>query len=339
MLETMPTRVAIYGTGAIGCCCAYILSQAGCEVTAICRSNYDAIKSRGITIDSELWGNDLKCRPNVVGSPEEAAKSSEFDYVLVTVKALPDAKVSTAIAPMVMKERTTIVLAQNGIGIEDEFVKAFPESTVLSCVVLFPAQQIQPGHVVGVWFEKLEVGTFPSGAYTSSTKDKEATDLWVKLWRQGGGNSEFHNDIQERRWAKLLMNASWSPIAALSRCRDTAFLGLGEDAIALFRSVQDEIIAISKALGYDAADRALADSHVKLSMDRLGTEGTEPSMLTDVVQSRRTEYQVILGNPVLIAKELGIPVPRLETLHVLMKALDASITKGSPGASLLGTQM
>ena len=335
----MPTRVAIYGTGAIGCCFAYILTQAGCSVTVICRSNYDDIKARGITIDAELWGNGLRCEPKVARSPEEAAQVGDFDFVLVTVKALPESKASAAITPIITRGKTTIVLAQNGIGIEDEHVVAFPDNTVLSCSVLMPAEQIRPGHVVGVWFEKLEVGTFPRESYTSDPRAKKATDCWIDTWKQGGGNATFHDDIQERRWCKLLMNATWNPIAALTLSRNTAFFGLGEEAVHLFREVQNEIIAVSNALGYSAINRTLADEHVKMSMDRLGTEGTEPSMLTDVLRARRTEFRVILENPVRIANNLSVPVPRLETLHVLMKGLDAAITRRTPGMSLLGTQV
>lgn len=308
-------------------------------MTAICRSNYEAIKSQGITIDAEVWGNGLTCKPTAVRNVDEAAEIGDFDFVLVTVKAFPDSQTSAAIAPMITRGKTTIVLAQNGIGIENEYAEAYPENTVLSCVVLMPAAQVQPGHIVGVWFEKHEVGTFPSEAYTSKPGAKESTDLWVRLWKAGGGNAEFYQDVQERRWAKILMNATSSPLTTLSRCRDTALFGLGEEAVQLFRDVQDELIAISNALGYSTVNRALADSHIKLSMDRLGTEGTEPSMLIDVLQSRRTEFQVIVGNPVRIAKDLGVPTPRLDTLYVLLKALDASTTKGTAGKSLLGTEV
>ncbi|PIA99020.1 putative 2-dehydropantoate 2-reductase [Cercospora beticola] len=335
----MSHNVAIYGTGAIGCCCAYVLTQAGCNVTVICRSNHDEIKAGGITIDAELWGKGLACHPRVVRTPKEAVQSGEFDFVLVTVKALPGTGVPAAIAPIVTESKTTIVLAQNGIGIEAEHAKAFPNNTLLSCSVLMPAEQVRPGHVVGVWFEHLEIGTFPSEAYTASAVARQSAELWTSTWKLGGGNATLYHDIQERRWTKLLMNATYNPIAALTLCRNTAFFGLGEEAVHLFREVQNEIIAVANALGYSAVNRTLADEHIKLTTDRMGTEGTEPSMLTDILRARPTEYQVILENPVRIANRLGVPIPRLHTLYVLMKGLDAAITRRTPGMSLLGTQI
>ena len=64
--------------------------KAGADVTVICRSNFDAVTSDGLTIDSQIWGTK-KFKPQlVVRSVAEAAKESgAYDYILVSTKAFP----------------------------------------------------------------------------------------------------------------------------------------------------------------------------------------------------------------------------------------------------------
>lgn len=39
-------KVLLFGAGSIGTIYIYILQKAGCEVTAVCRSNYEAAKGK-----------------------------------------------------------------------------------------------------------------------------------------------------------------------------------------------------------------------------------------------------------------------------------------------------
>lgn len=53
-------RVLIVGTGGVGTMSAYALEQGGkAEVTAVMRSNYDAVKKNGVRIDSVQYGNGI----------------------------------------------------------------------------------------------------------------------------------------------------------------------------------------------------------------------------------------------------------------------------------------
>ena len=145
----MTPKVLVHGSGAIGAIYIYILQQSGCTVTAVCRSNYSAVKANGFTIDSDKFGKNIKVRPDhVVQSPAEAASQGlgPFDYIIVSTKALPGQKLSTPeiIRPAVTEGETTIVLIQNGIGIEDEYAAAFPKNILISCVVYLPTTQISP---------------------------------------------------------------------------------------------------------------------------------------------------------------------------------------------------
>lgn len=141
--------------------------------------------------------------------------------------------------------------------------------------------------------------------------------------------------MQERRWFKLLLNAPWNPICALTLSRDLAFLAAEPStSLAVIRGVLNEVIAISRALGYHSVTAEAAEQGLATIMSREGIAGIEPSMLVDVLWTRRTEHEVILGNPVRVARKLGVEVPRMEMLYAMVKALDLSHQKRKEGKSL-----
>ncbi|KAI7365417.1 2-dehydropantoate 2-reductase [Hortaea werneckii] len=334
----MAPKVLLHGSGAIGTIYVYLLQQAGCDVTAVCRSNYEAARSQGFTLDSGRYGQGIKVRPDIVRSPAEAAGSGPFDFIVVCTKALPEAKTAEIIKPAVTAGKTAIVLIQNGIGIEDEYAQAFPSNPILSCVVYLPTTQTSPGHIQMGQLELLEVGTFPASAYESNADARTACDTFVETVRKGGSDVHSVADIQEKRWSKLLLNASWNPICALSLSRDVAFLASSPAGEKLVLDIMDEVVNIAQALGFKDITPELARSQLTKATDRKGGKGIEPSMLVDVLSERRMEVEVILGNPIKVAKSAGVAVPRLETLYALSKALDEAIALRAPGKSLAGDE-
>lgn len=357
------SRILLHGTGAIGTIYAYQLIQAGCDVTVTCRSNYEAvIKQNGFHLDSVIYGKGLHLQPKVVRSPLEAVQNSRsnssnssdegegvYDYLLVACKAIPESQTAETIAPAVTRGRTTIVLLQNGIGIEEEYSKKFPENLLLSGVVYCPVTQTSPGYITMGDVERLEIGEFSSSSSSlssssgennknSATEINPSTSKFLALLKSGGGNPiHYHpsTSMQERRWFKLLLNAPWNPICALTLSRDLAFLAAEpSSSLAVIRGVLDEVIAISQALGYTSVTTEAAEQGLATIMSREGTAGIEPSMLVDVLWTRRTEHEVILGNPVRVARKLGVEVPRMEMLYAMVKALDLSHQKRKEGKSL-----
>ena len=331
-------RILLHGSGAVGTIYVYLLSKAGYDVTAVCRSNYEAAKANGFLIDSDRYGKGIRIHPTVVRSPAEAAKDGPYDYLIVSTKALPDEETSRVVQPAVTKGRTTIVLIQNGIGIEDEYAELFPENPLLSCVVYLPATQISPGHIQMGTFESLEVGTFPASAYPENAVVKKAADEFMVIMKKAGSKATWFHDVQEKRWNKLLLNAPWNPTCALTLSRDVAFLQSDSAAEKLIYDIMLEVVAVARALGYTSISAETATEQIKRAGGRVGGKGIEPSMLVDVLNGRRMEAETILGNPVTIAKRLGVEVPRLELLYGLTKALDEAVALRQPGLSLGGDE-
>ncbi|KAJ0381916.1 hypothetical protein COL922a_013588 [Colletotrichum nupharicola] len=130
-------KILVVGCGPVGTMCAFALQESGqATVTVILRSNFDLVKSQGFRIQSVDHGEIDSWRPrNIERTVHDSLQHGPFDYVVVALKNLPDVySIPNIIAPAVTLDRTSIVLVQNGIDIEQPFVDAFPKTILLSGV-------------------------------------------------------------------------------------------------------------------------------------------------------------------------------------------------------------
>ncbi|KAI9703022.1 MAG: hypothetical protein M1820_006013 [Bogoriella megaspora] len=316
-------RVLLFGAGAVGSVYAYILSRSS-QLTAVCRSNFAACSANGFRIQSSLFGS-VSCHPTVVRSVSDAVPDGPFDYIVIASKAFPGSKPSTAetVQPAV-GTKTAIVLLQNGIGIEEEYQKAFPQNPIVSTVVYCPATEIESGLVRHGEIEKLEVGIYPADA---REEHRKAGMDFVALIQAGNGTAVWFEDVQVQRWSKLLVNGSWNPICALSKSSDVKFMRAADGNVAFVREVMVEIMNIAQAYGYKTIDEKHLDWQLGRAKARMEGDGIEPSMLADVKLGRRIEVEAIVGNTIQMAERKGVKVNFLRAIYALAKALDESIAR------------
>jgi ketopantoate reductase len=126
--------VLLYGLGAIGSFYAFILQKNPKVRLSVCaRSNYEAVKTNGITIRSKKYGEHNLRPAKVLRAPEEAQQT--YDYVVCVHKAVNTDAVLKQLVSVIDEEKTVIALMQNGVGNEDPFRAAFPGCTIISGVV------------------------------------------------------------------------------------------------------------------------------------------------------------------------------------------------------------
>ncbi|CAG5185443.1 uncharacterized protein ALTATR162_LOCUS11306 [Alternaria atra] len=319
MSSTTQPRILLFGAGSVGTVYLYLLSKLA-STTAVCRSNYEIVRKDGFIINSSIFGQNLHFKPNVVRDCGEAVSqfSDPFDYIIVCSKAIPDT-VPKLIAPAVTPGHTAIVLIQNGVGIEEEYSKAYPNNPIISAVVYMPATQRPAGVIKHGEVEQLQVGAYPSSATSEHAK------AFTELITAAGGTAEFYDDVQHKRWFKLLINASWNPMCALALSKDTDMLTASDEANSVVLAVMVEIRDIAAAHGYEITmedvDLQLGRAQARIPKNA----GIEPSMLQDVQSNRRIEVEAIVGNLVRMGKEKGVACVRLEMLYILTKALDLQI--------------
>lgn len=215
---------------------------------------------------------------------------------------------------------TAIVIIQNGIAVEEEYAALFPENPIISGVVYLPATQTAPAVIAHKEVELLYLGTFPADAPDAH---KASAEAFAAIIKAGGGTAEVHDDIQLQRWTKLMVNAAWNPICALSRSRDAQFLKSSPGALDFVRNVMHEVASVAQAVGYEEINSQEIEFQISRATAR-DLPGVEPSMLADALAGRAMEVEAIVGNTVRIARDTGARTPLLDALYVLVKALDAA---------------
>ena len=306
----MKQRILVVGTGAIGGFYGGKLAQAGASVSTLCRSDYELVKSKGITVTSTLG--------NFHFTPEKVIRDlGEYgpppDYILVGLKVLPEIDTAKIIKEMVGPE-TAIVLLQNGVEIEEPVARAFPDNEIISGLAFICATRTSPGLIDHTDFGRLVIGRFPVG---KSVK----VDELARLFNKTGMNCEVTEDVVTARWRKLVWNAPFNPISVLGGGADTKTMVENPESLELARNVMEEVCLIAEAAGHP-----LSGEVVQQNID--GTRAMAPyksSMLVDFEAARPMEIEAILGNGLRVAERHGVSTPHMESLYGLLKLVDSKI--------------
>ncbi|OQE03954.1 hypothetical protein PENSOL_c001G03185 [Penicillium solitum] len=309
--------VLVYGLGAIGSFYAFILSRSDrVRLTVVARSNYEAVKANGITINSENHGQHTFHPHRVVKS---VADIPPVDYIVCAHKAIDQDEVVAKLQPAI-DSKTTIVVIQNGVGNEEPFRKQFPENSIITCVTWVGATQTSPGIVAHTKSEDMQIGLFPNPQLENQVEQKRL-ETFADLLRNGKTRFQVLEDMQIQRWEKVVWNVAWNSLTTLTMVDTQSWLKSSEDATPFTRQLMQEVINIARACGV-----LLKDNLIDQLMDKINAmPGIGSSMQTDCKSGRPMEIDVILGFPVRKSRELGIQAPYLETLYVLLRAVDGRL--------------
>lgn len=321
-------NILVVGLGGIGSIYALLLRRASIEtldLSFVARSNYATLKSSGIAIHSAKFGRHQLVPDAIYSSTEEASRSGKrYKYVFCTTKSLSSQDTINTLRPVVSSE-STIVLIQNGLGIESPIHVAFPENTILSCAAYIGVWQTRPGVVEHSALEKLELGTYPEAQTLNSAKrrqqDEEAVSELTGLLREGGSDVTVVPSMDAARWRKLVWNASFNCVATLTNL-DTHQITSSPPAKALVLAAMHEIIDVANASGH-----TMPESLVSANWENTKLMGVpyKPSMLLDFLARRELEIEVILGEPIRRAELLSVSVPTLRYLKQFLDVLQWKI--------------
>ena len=309
-----PVRILIVGTGAVGGFYGSRLDQAGAEVATVNRSDYETVRDEGIHIDS--IDGPIHFKPKIV-----LQKVSDYgafpDYILVCLKSLPELDIAAIIAPAV-GANTTIILLQNGIGIEEPVRERFPDNEIISGLAFICVNRTGPGQIRHLCYGRLVIGCYPSGVSID-------VEQLAQLFEKSGTTCRISESIVTERWRKLLWNAPYNPISVLAGHANTAEIMAQPETVELARNIMEEVCAVAASAGHylppEAVEKNLDDTR------RMKPYKT--SMLLDFEAGRPMEIEAIIGNIIKVAKMNSVTVIRLQTLYSLLK-LTAGHKGGEP---------
>ncbi|SCU99247.1 LAFA_0G22870g1_1 [Lachancea sp. 'fantastica'] len=336
--DNKPTCLVI-GAGGVGIITTYSLFNAAkSEVSLVVRSDYDHVVQHGYSIESCDYGSIENWKPHhMFRTADDASKSGFFfDFIVVTVKNIPDGPksgtVHEIVRPIILSNHqidqtrtTSIVLIQNGLDLEKEVMEHFDQNryklALLSGVQLIGSTKVSTGKVVQIGQDRLSVAPFDS-------KDQHALDrakLFASMYNNEGQNEvKCENNARYTRWKKLLYNAVVNTTTALAQLDASRCLRFSKNGISTEQNLwvpgMMEIIAIAASEGI-----IIDPKEMNFFLDFTKNYLYKPSMCVDYEKGQLMELEVILGNPLRIAQENGVPAPTLFVLYQLMTILQGKI--------------
>ena len=325
-------KILVYGAGAIGGYFGAILTAAGEDVTLVARgTQYDALAARGIFLEGPRSGRPDPVKVRVCRPGEE---KGPYDLIFVTLKSQQIAAAAPHLRSLVAKDGV-LVFPQNGIpwwyfqGIASKYrdtqLKSLDPDGVLACTfeprmiiggtAMKPADLVEPGRI------RLPDGD--TDALVIGELDNKVTPRLQEIAAiatRAGWTGKISEDIRRVKWTKLLSNAVWNPLGAItqSTAREAAeFSGTQPLAVAMMR----EVIAVAAAVGMplDAnAEALVAGAAKRVSLPT--------STLQDVRAGRPLEMDAIVNVVIELGQMTGVPTPSLAVVAACVNLLNRRIT-------------
>ena len=296
-------RIAVLGSGAVGCYYGGRLAIAGCDVRFHMRRDLEPVRRHGLTVRSCL-GDFALPRVEAFGSTEEMGAA---DLVIITLKATANGALD-ALVPPLLHDGTKLLTLQNGLGNEEYLAARWGADRVLGGVCFTCINRTAPGVI-----EHLAQGQIALGPHT--TASEAAAEEVSAIFNRCGVECRLAESIPALRWRKLVWNIPFNGLALLTGLTTDRILAdpsLYELVCALMR----EVIACSGALGHPLPDALVADQVAATETMR----DYRPSSMIDFQEGREVEVEAIWGEPLRRAQAAGVNAGRLEALTQLIRS-------------------
>ena len=293
-------EIVVFGAGALGSLFGAMLYSAGFNVTLVGREPHvREIQKRGLLVRNFL---DDRLRIPATSKPVEG------DLFLLTVKSYDTEK---AVKMIPVKKESVILSLQNGIGNEEIAESIAGKGRVLGGVTSYGSLFIEPGIIEFTGRGKTYIGEM-DGRITERIKEIE------RIFRNAGIETEAVDNIREKIWEKLIVNAVINPITAISRLRNGAVKEIPHLS-ELARMVIEEAVNVAELYGF----KFDSDSMYEKVMDVAeNTSRNRSSMLQDIERGKRTEINEINGMIVKLGKEKGFEARVNEFLTLIVKGIE-----------------
>ena len=293
----------VLGAGSIGCLFACNLQRNHRPVQLIVREAARAMlqERNGITLERNGELMQIPLQAEIA-----ATLTAPIQNLLLCTKAHQALEALKSIRTR-LQDKPTIVLLQNGMGLREKILQAFPSAVVLHAVTTEGAYQRERFHVIHAGRGETFVGAIDD---IDSLRAQFVADAL-----HGELRVSAVDDIEERLWRKLAVNSVINPLSALANRRNGELLeapGISEKV----RELCDEVALVAAADGHQISPAALLAATFEVMR---ATASNRSSMLQDIQAGRPTEIEYINGFIVRKAMQYGIPCPQQITLYDAIK--------------------
>ncbi|AVA21274.1 MULTISPECIES: 2-dehydropantoate 2-reductase [unclassified Rhizobium] len=322
--------ICVYGAGALGGAIAAKLAlglRGQATVSVVARGGHlEGIRADGLRVWEAQAESPLVAQVTATDDPAELPPQ---DLVITGLKGHQLGAAAPGLARL-LHAGTRVVMVLNGIPwwyfhrdrlsghAERQMEELDPNGDlwrligperVIGCVAYQGAEVINPGEIKLSNNGHFVLGE-PSG---EATGDIEAI---AALLKQGGINASVSPRIRDEIWSKLMGNAAFNPISALTRALMSDIMGNPALSV-MVGQVMNEVQAVAEALGA----RLAISVEERLERSRqIGPVRT--SMLQDLLAGKALEITPLVGMVVSLGKLTGVATPTSATILALVTELE-----------------
>jgi 2-dehydropantoate 2-reductase len=326
-------RILVYGAGTVGGYISGILTAAGADVTAVTRgAQYEALATGELILESARTQRSVSTRVRVCRQGEE---KPPYDLIFVGLKSHHLAANARHIAGL-CSPKGSIVLPQNGIpwwyfekldsplrgtrlpslDPDGELAKAFPTDRLVGGVAYRPADRVKPGHIryADQPTDRLVIGELDN---TLTPRLREIAGVV----EAAGWPVTTTDDIRRFKWNKLMSNAVYNPLGALTQSTGLQLV-LYPPTRRVSIDMLNEIFSVAASVGVVpdmTTERMLEYGEKRVSM--------ASSTLQDVRVGRELELDALVNAVIDIARLTKTPVPTVETVAACIGMLNRRIVE------------
>jgi 2-dehydropantoate 2-reductase len=309
-------RILVMGAGGIGGIAAALLTEVGCDVTAVSRNEQirAAVERAGYRLVDD--GEERAIRGRVVPAPE-----GRFDLCILATQPPNVEEAARAALPHLADDARVVVL-QNGLC-EERVAAIAGAGRVIGAIVAWGASMPEPGR-----YERTAAGGFQIGRL-SGAPDADVRRVAELL--EAVGPTTLTANLRGARWSKLALNCAVSalgtiagerlgPLVRVRRYRRLA-LEIMTEAVTIARAegvalekvagtLDLEWIALSEADRAAAASVSLTAKHALLLAVGLRYRRMRSSMLAAIERGRTPAIDFLNGEIALRGERHGVPTPQ-----------------------------
>jgi 2-dehydropantoate 2-reductase len=317
-------KIGVVGCGALGSYYGAKLGYAGQEVHFLLRSDYDAVKRKGVLIHSPE--GDFRFQPKCAKTPEAIGNC---DLVIIGLKTTANDQFETLLKPLVGPS-TAILTLQNGLGSEAQLAKLFGEEKILGGLCFVCLNRTEPGVI-----QHMAHGAIVMGEYNRWPEPR--THDIASMFRNAGVTCKVTDNLEAAHWEKLVWNIPFNGLGVagsagyeavvngvlpekknLGPCPTTDVL-LGDSRWEqLVRELMLEVIAAANAKGL----KVPVETAEKQITRTRNMGAYKASTLIDFERHQPLELESLFLEPLRQAQSVGVATPRLAGICKVLTQLN-----------------
>ena len=296
---------SVVGTGAIGGFYGGRLAHAGRTVRFLLHSDYEYVKQHGLRVDS--------CDGDFVLPHVEAYRHAEempqSDVILVALKSVNNHDLLPRLLRPLIHEGVTVVLIQNGIGLEDDLQSVFPGLHIVAGLAFICSAKVGPGHIRHQDFGSMNLGNFscPEDRFEALLSDI-----------RDAGLTAAEVPYLEARWKKAVWNMPFNGMTVALNTSTDKLLNTPATRQLIYDQMM-EVVGAAQALGVSTLTSEFADKMMETT-DRMVPYS--PSMKLDFDCGRPMEIEYLYSRPIADARKAGFEMPKLAMLEAELRFIE-----------------